>query len=106
MRQISSDVLEGTWGPHWSPDGSTILFTSSASNNRDLYLTNPDAGEYRRLTDHPALDQNPRWSPDGRHLVFESDRDSIYWGIYILNVEDRNVRRLVDGNIGTAGWWP
>jgi TolB protein len=106
MQQISSDTLESSWGPVWSPDGSAVLFTASASDNHDLYLANPDTGDNRRLTDHPALDEDPHWSPDGTHIVFESDRDSIYWGIYILDVDTGDVRRLVDRNIGTAGWWP
>jgi TolB protein len=47
--------------PHWSPDGTHILFDSQRSGNRDLWVVNADGTGLRQLTTNAALDINPTW---------------------------------------------
>jgi Tol biopolymer transport system component len=50
--------------PSWSPDGSEILFVyQNESGAADIYITNADGGNMRRLTDNPDLDSFPAWQP-------------------------------------------
>ncbi|MBO0807228.1 MAG: S9 family peptidase, partial [Actinobacteria bacterium] len=64
-------------GAAWSPDGSTIAFTSARHDGWDLDLANDlwavradGTPEPERLTDGGALYARPSWSPDGRRLAY------------------------------------
>jgi len=83
--------------PHWSPDGSEIVFASDRHDHgefgsRNLFLLNVGDGSIRPLTYGPWIDQDPRWSHDGTRIAFASDRD----GVFDLYAVDRsgNGRRL------------
>ena len=73
--------------PAWSPDGSTIAFSTTRDDCRSsraegclssgdigpvhtLWLMDADGSDQRRVTTTNA--QLPDWSPDGRYLVCES----------------------------------
>ncbi len=75
--------------PAWSPDGTTIAYTSDREGTKDIWVMDVTvtagahgrvvtAGNHRRLTTDAAsataLDEQPAWSPDGRYLLFVSDR--------------------------------
>jgi TolB protein len=52
--------------PVWSPDGSTIAFTSDRGGTAQVCLMRPDGSKVRCLTDGVQ----PAWSPDGKSLTF------------------------------------
>jgi len=65
--------------PHWSPDGSRILFVSSGGQ---AYLVNPDGSGLIQVTS-PGMDISPTpgslesigwagWSPDGQWIPFSA----------------------------------
>jgi Tol biopolymer transport system component len=51
--------------PHWSPDGSKIVFTSDLASADDIYLMNSDGSRQRRLTHFGDADATA-WSPDAK----------------------------------------
>ena len=69
----------------WSPDGSTIAYTSrkktgreyAESTNSDIYFYDLESGETRNMTQGMmGYDVNPQFSPDGRYLAWQSmERD-------------------------------
>jgi Tol biopolymer transport system component/DNA-binding winged helix-turn-helix (wHTH) protein len=65
--------------PHWSPDGSTILFFD-ISNDRDRqsfqsYIVPSEGGTPRPiLPDDKQAQIDPNWSPDGKKIVFASGK--------------------------------
>jgi Tol biopolymer transport system component len=60
--------------PRWSPDGQAIVFDTLKDGSRDLYLTSPQGGPVRRLTDGTGDQTEPEWSRDGRWIYFNSGR--------------------------------
>jgi len=69
--------------PHWSPDGSQIVFTSrlgldgvGSSKTSNIWSVKPDGTGLVPLTTDldPISNQEPQWSPDGGHILFASTR--------------------------------
>ncbi|MDQ6927128.1 MAG: hypothetical protein M3159_00515 [Actinomycetota bacterium] len=90
--------------PVYSPDGSTIAFTSSRGPKKlpQIYLMDADpahavngnASNQRPLFAGPdpgQFDSNPSWSPDGKHLAFDSNRTSNFdFEIYVADLSGTN----------------
>jgi len=51
-----------------------IVFSSSRSGHRNLWVTDADGGHPSPLTSESAIDENPSVSPDGQQIAFVSDR--------------------------------
>jgi Tol biopolymer transport system component len=60
--------------PFYSPDGKSVVFSSSRSGDVDLWEVNIQTNALRRLTDHPASDWDPFVTPDNQHLLWSSNR--------------------------------
>ena len=58
--------------PRWSPDGKTILFTSTRSGTGQLHLLHLDGGEAIKITDISTGADTGIWSPDGKKIAFVS----------------------------------
>ncbi len=91
--------------PAWSPDGREIAFASLHDNQRDIYVTNIEGDQVRRLTNHPAEDHAPAWSPDGRRIAFYSNRDH-QTGIFVMDADGANLKRLTIGFHDYPTWSP
>ncbi len=57
--------------PKWSPDGSSVAFTSNRKDNRNqLYLLRLSGGEAEPITEGKASVANFEWSPDGKWIAY------------------------------------
>lgn len=56
----------------FSPDASTVMFTSDADGYNHLYLVAPEGGSPRQLTSGEFEVSFPSWSPDGSRIYFVS----------------------------------
>lgn len=77
----------------WSPDGTTLAFTSNRDGNWEIYTLTFPSGKLARLTNHPAQDGWPAWLPDGKHIAFMSTRDGLAQ-LYTMNADGSGVARL------------
>ena len=93
--------------PAWSPNGREIAFASLSKhgNQRDIYVTNIEGDQVRRLTNHPFEDRAPAWSPDGRRIAFYSNRDH-QAGIFVMDADGANLKRLTIGFHDYPTWSP
>lgn len=79
--------------PAYSPDGESIVFSSSRSGNWDLWQVFRKTGAVRRLTDDPAHDWDPAFTPDGKGLVWSSNRTG-HFEIWIAEADGSAPRQL------------
>jgi len=82
------------WAPAWSPDGSSIAFTSTAEHGKpELYVARANGGTPRRLTRNTASDFDPSWSPEGGRMIFTSQRAGLD-EVYVMNTDGTDQRRV------------
>ncbi|MGB5187144.1 MAG: hypothetical protein WBO84_08460, partial [Acidimicrobiia bacterium] len=56
--------------PSWSPDGTTIAYSTAVSGTDDIWLMNADGTSKRNATSDAAYNFDPSWSPDGTRIVY------------------------------------
>ncbi len=78
-----------------------LLIVSTRTGNPDLILINPDTGDAKNLTNHPAADTMPAWSPDGRHIAFSSDRAGGN-NLFLMDADGGNLRQLTHEKAGVG----
>ncbi len=79
--------------PAWSPDGSTVTYTSYRDNNPDLWATDLRTGRHTKISGHPGINAGAEWSPDGKEIVLTLSKDGDS-EIYALEPDGSIIRRL------------
>jgi Tol biopolymer transport system component len=71
--------------PLWSPDGSTIVFSSDRDGTLDLYekSTQGQGGE-KLLLKSPSASYASSWSRDGRYIAYASQDPKSNWDLWAL----------------------
>ena len=108
---LLSDSQQGYWGPAWSPDGTRLAFSITASGIAgELYLVSPDGSEFMQLTNNGRTNYLPAWSSSGKVISFISQEgaDTSTAEIYTINADGTNERRLTNNNAWEYGtsWLP
>ncbi len=81
--------------PSLSPDGRTLVYSSRAAGNWDVYLLRVGGRNPINLTkDSQSDDTEPAFSPEGERIAFRSERAG--GGIFIMGATGESVRRLTD----------
>ena len=87
-------------GPHWSPDGWRLLFSSDRAKPgvSNLYLINADGtGDATRLTDSTQSQVGSSWHPNGALVSFMESRSPTQLDLMILPIHEDAVRGVVPG---------
>ncbi|KAA6456398.1 hypothetical protein DYQ86_24970 [Acidobacteria bacterium AB60] len=72
--------------PHWSPDGSRIVFSATTTSQRtmsgfdiaQIYVVPAQGGRMRPVTAWNSEQSHPVWSNDGRWIYFASNRSGTF----------------------------
>lgn len=73
----------------------------------DLWITDLDGGDARRLTSTPAVESDPHFSPDGQLIAFSSNRSGTT-AVYTVSVDGGQPTQLTwfPANAFVRGWTP
>jgi Tol biopolymer transport system component len=79
----------------WSPDGQTIVFTSTRAGSTDIWTVPAAGGEPRQLVNWPTFEADPQWTPDGSGVYFRSERDAAKLGdVWLVPAAGGEPRRI------------
>jgi Tol biopolymer transport system component/DNA-binding winged helix-turn-helix (wHTH) protein len=89
--------------PSFSPDGSTIAYSSDVNDKFEIYLKQLTRGsQVVQLTNDGQINLQPAWSPDGKTIAYYSSRRG---GIWIVPALGGSPRQLTTFGSGPA-WSP
>lgn len=89
--------------PRWSINGKEIVFFSrkDTDNEHDeIYRTNLDTRECKRLTSSPTHNFCPTWSRDQRKIVYVTSMPDTRPEIFVMNADGSNPIRLTNNDDG------
>jgi serine/threonine protein kinase len=113
--EMLTNIAEGVCQPKWSPDGTQIIFISPCKRNMisypgaSMFIMNADGSGLFPLPSVPGGDYDPSWSPDGNLIAFTSIRKGGVPGIYIIDLNNYEVKSLVEDDtraISQPAWSP
>lgn len=106
-----------------SPDGKTIVFTSTRTGDLELFTMNIDGSNVKQITNGLGYDGGAFFSPDGKKIVFRASRptadadvkeykDLLKEGlvaptnmeIYTCNIDGSDLKQIT--KLGKANWAP
>jgi Tol biopolymer transport system component len=88
-----TDGYGGDLDPANDPTSDRMVFSSTRSGHRNLWIARQNGSDARPLTFDAANDHHPTFSPDGRQIAFVSDRGG-YAGIWLVSAEGGAPRLL------------
>ena len=91
---VINNISARDGAPSCSPDGTRIVFDSSRSGNRDIYIVDT-SGNLTQLTAGVYDNGWPVWSPKSNRIAFVSNRDST-WQIYVMDIDGSAQTRLTN----------
>jgi len=83
--------IENAMNPHFSPDGSKIVFmaiptnASRAYDSLEIFVYDLASATLSRLTTNCTPDEDPNFSPDGQSIIYKGDKQ-----IWVMGIDGSN----------------
>jgi TolB protein len=91
--------------PAWSSDGSKLAFSSSRSGDSEIWISDPNGGNARRITSLKGPNVSPTWNPrTNAEIAFTGGRTGEPQ-IYIMEQDGSNVQRITDQGYAVSPSW-
>ncbi len=91
--------------PTFSPDGKRLCFRSNRTGSFELWASNADGSEARKLTSFLGHLGSARYSPDGHWIAFDGygspSAKNNQNNIYVTPADGGPVRRVTDDRVGS-----
>jgi len=88
--------------PSWAPDGSGLAYVYRGTNFADIFVTDDQGQNQKRLTNSQStiLNDNdwnfrPAWSPDGQQIAYVSDHASTFPALWLMSAIDGSGRHAM-----------
>lgn len=81
--RFSEDIIRQLTGTPGAAS-SEIVFSAGASGSKEIYVSDYDGANARRLTEHGSISIKPKLSPDGNKIAYVSYKDR-YSFLYIFD---------------------
>jgi Tol biopolymer transport system component len=79
-----------------SADGKRIAFVSGMSGDGDLWVSNRDGSQARKLTNfRGGRAGSPCWSADGKSIAFDAVQPGGSWSLYVVDADSNPIIRPV-----------
>ncbi|HEX3941834.1 MAG TPA: Tol-Pal system beta propeller repeat protein TolB [Acidobacteriaceae bacterium] len=99
------DVGSNPFSPAWSSDGSRLAFSSSRTGDPEIYTSDANGQNVKRITAFRGPDVSPTWNPKtNSQIAWCSGRTGLPQ-IYIMDADGTNVQRMTDGGYATSPSW-
>lgn len=92
----------------YSPDGKSIVFASNESGSMNIYVSDADGANVRRLTQtNHCYNGGPFFSPDGQWIIFRADREkNDELQLYRIRSDGTEEKQLTDNeHVNWAPFW-
>ena len=116
VRLLVDGVVYSYFQPAWSPDGKQIACVVSDDGN-DIYITDTDGRNARRISPLGIWSGNPAWSPDGKWIAYDAydaeianplENPNAVRHIFIVSVKGGEPRQITQhpGRNYSSAWVP
>jgi len=84
-----------------------LTFISKATGNKEVYISDYDGNNIRKVTDDKSISLFPKWSPDGKNIIYTTFRYKNP-DLYLINVADgkKTPVSIFPGINAPATWSP
>jgi len=91
--------------PAWSSDGTKIAFSSSRSEDPEIWIADAEGTKSQRITVSKGPDVAPTWNPRSNgQIAWVSGRSGLPQ-IYTMDADGTNIHRLTDGGYAISPSW-